>query len=62
MSKIREMLSDDKHDWEHRVVAVRLTSTHSTGLKCVNPVMINTDVCCCSTDEEGPLSHAGRSG
>lgn len=22
LSKIREMLSDDKHDWEHRVVAV----------------------------------------
>ncbi|XP_036965745.1 CLIP-associating protein 1a isoform X29 [Acanthopagrus latus] len=23
MSKIREMLSDDKHDWEHRVVAMK---------------------------------------
>ncbi|XP_073329215.1 CLIP-associating protein 1a [Pagrus major] len=23
MSKIREMLSDDKHDWEHRVVALK---------------------------------------
>lgn len=22
LNKIREMLSDDKHDWEHRVVAV----------------------------------------
>lgn len=25
LSKIREVLSDDKHDWEHRVVAVRVT-------------------------------------
>lgn len=24
MTKIREVLSDDKHDWEHRVVAVSL--------------------------------------
>lgn len=30
LSKIREMLSDDKHDWEHRVVAVRVL-THSGG-------------------------------
>lgn len=22
MTKIREVLSDDKHDWEHRVAAV----------------------------------------
>lgn len=29
LTKIREMLSDDKHDWEHRVVAVRvLSNTH----------------------------------
>lgn len=26
LAKIREVLSDDKHDWEHRVVAVRLTN------------------------------------
>lgn len=25
LTKIREVLSDDKHDWEHRVVAVRVT-------------------------------------
>ena len=24
MAKVREVLSDDKRDWEHRVVAVRL--------------------------------------
>ena len=29
MSKIREVLSDEKHDWEHRVVAVRYTSTRT---------------------------------
>lgn len=36
LGKIREVLSDDKHDWEHRVVAVRHTHTHTQG---INPPM-----------------------
>lgn len=31
LSKIREMLSDDKHDWEHRVVAVRVLTHGGRG-------------------------------
>ncbi|CDQ71124.1 unnamed protein product [Oncorhynchus mykiss] len=28
LSKVREVLSDDKNDWEHRVIAVRTTTTN----------------------------------
>lgn len=28
LTKIREVLSDEKHDWEQRVVAVRVTQIH----------------------------------
>lgn len=31
LTKIREVLSDDKHDWEHRVVAVRIQMHTHTG-------------------------------
>lgn len=64
LTKIREVLSDDKHDWEHRVLAVRLRNqmhpdTH-TECKCMNPVMSLSVLCCSFPAEEGAFSDPGR--
>lgn len=67
LTKIREMLSDDKHDWEHRVVAVRvLSNTHKIKHMVESPVMgyrgssLVSDWS--SAAEESSVSHPGRGG
>lgn len=72
LTKIREVLSDEKHDWEHRVVAVRLgnqmyTLSHMyVGYKCRNLMMLyqnmhlsHSPLSCSSPAEEDPFAHVG---
>lgn len=69
LTKIREMLSDDKHDWEHRVVAVRvLSNTHKKIIDVGGRARRwDTDgallsLIGSSAAEESSVSHAGRGG
>lgn len=63
LTKIRDVLSDDKHDWELRVAAVRATQRPGIGPFTRHRNTNNTHMSVMvSAAEEGPLSHAGWGG